>query len=198
MHLRFRACLPARWRLRRVLRPIWLRVGLALAATSLLLCPLPGAVCASAQSATPTPGPQWTLAPEDAPREMYVLVEESSWLNIRERPAADAPVTLRLTRGDAISAYAMDEDGWVEVSRAGDPGYCRVEYLTEQPPQTPVTCVATVGKLNVRALPNGKVVGRLRRGDAITVLGQMTDAQGEAWANTGDGYVLSRYLREQP
>ena len=41
---------------------------------------------------------------------------------------------LRLTRGDALTLYRIDADGWAEVSRAGDPGYCRAAYLCDALP----------------------------------------------------------------
>ena len=41
-------------------------------------------------------------------RAAFVLVGEGSWLNIRERPKAHAPVVLRLTRGDELTLYRID------------------------------------------------------------------------------------------
>lgn len=152
---------------------------------------------ADAGDASPAPSGA-SAAAEDGSRTAYVLVHAQSWLNVRERPEADAPVTLRLTRGDQLTVCRIDAAGWAEVSRAGDPGYCRARYLCDAPPDAPVACVATTGKLNVRAAPGGRTVGRLRRGEAVAVLGTLTDDGGTCWAILPDGFVLARYLEAVP
>lgn len=139
-----------------------------------------------------------SAAAEDGSRTAYVLVDAQSWLNVRERPEAHAAVTLRLTRGDAVTVCRIDATGWAEVSRAGDPGYCRARYLCDAPPADAEACVAAAGKLNVRAAPGGRVVGRLARGEAVTVLGTLTDDGGDRWAILPGGFVLARYLEAAP
>lgn len=135
---------------------------------------------------------------DDGSRTAYVLVSAKSWLNVRERPAAHAAITLRLTRGDALTVYHIDSAGWAEVSRAGDPGFCRARYLCDTPPGEPLPCVTTAGKVNLRAAPSGKAVGRLSCGQAVTVLGTLTDDQGDCWALLANGFVRARYLSPAP
>lgn len=131
---------------------------------------------------------------EDCGRTAYVLVSEASWLNIREQPQAHASVVLRLSRGDALTLYAIDENGWAEVSRAGDPGYCRAAYLCDEPPAPALRCRTTAGKLRVRDAPLGKVLRKLKAGVTVTVRGYLTDDAGDRWANLGNGFVMAAFL----
>ena len=52
--------------------------------------------------------------------------------------------------------------------------------------------------MRVRALPQGKVIRRLRKGDAVSVCGWVPDADGDRWANIGDGFVLASCLSVDP
>lgn len=139
----------------------------------------------------------WILAPPamaEDPTTMYVLVEEGSCLRVHERASMGSGVCMRLDRGDELTVYDVDKYGWAEISRAGDPGYCRIEYLSDQPPTDPVEYVTNAGKVNVRKTPGGDMVRKLERGETVTVTGWMTDKDGTAWANIGEGYVMAEFL----
>lgn len=156
------------------------------------------AVCAALLAALPGLSIRGVLAAPasvaEAGRAAFVLVGEGSWLNIRERPKAHAPVVLRLTRGDELTLYRIDEDGWAEVSRAGDPGYCRAAYLCDALPTEAERMRVAAGRLNVRAAPAGDVLERLKEGAAVTVCGYLTDDDGIRWAHIGAGVVMAAYL----
>lgn len=124
----------------------------------------------------------------------YVLVDADSVLNVRMHPNLSADVVFRMERGETLSVDQLDGDGWAEVSRAGDFGYCRIEYLSEEPPADPQPYTATIGKLRVRALPGGEPVRKLRKGEAVVVLSWLHDADGTLWARITDGYVMAAYL----
>ena len=132
---------------------------------------------------------------DETPATKYVLVDAGSWLNIRERPAAHADVVIRMERGEALQVYAIDADGWAEVARAGDAGYCRVEYLCDTMPEAPVEYAAAADKLRVRDLPNAKAttVAKLRKGDQVTVLAFLT-CDGQKWARVASGFIMADYL----
>lgn len=139
----------------------------------------------------------WVLAPPamaEEPTTMYVLVEEGSCLRVHERASMGSGVCMRLDRGDELTVYDVDKYGWAEISRAGDPGYCRIEYLSNQPPTDPTEYVTNAGKVNVRKTPGGDMVRKLERGETVTVTGWMTDKDGTEWANIGDGYVMAEFL----
>lgn len=130
--------------------------------------------------------------------KLYALVSEDSWLNVRERPTAEAAIVLRLTRGDAVSLCALRPDGWASIDRAGDPGYCRIEYLTDVPPAMPVCAQTVLPQVRVRALPDGKALARLRKGTAVSVCGWVSDTQGIRWANIGNGFIRADCLAVTP
>jgi uncharacterized protein YgiM (DUF1202 family) len=129
---------------------------------------------------------------------LYALVAEDSWLNVRERPTPGAAVVLRLTRGDAVSLCTLRADGWACIDRAGDPGYCRIEYLTDTPPADPVSAQTVLPQVRVRALPGGKALAKLRKGAQVSVCGWVSDAQGVRWANIGDGFIRADCLAVMP
>ena len=132
---------------------------------------------------------------EETPDIKYVLVEEGSVLNIRERPKAHAAVIIRMERGETLQVYAISADGWAEVSRAGDGGYCRVEYLCDALPDAPIDCTASVDKLRIRALPSDKAetVKKLRKGKQVEVLAFLT-CDDTRWARVCGGFIMADYL----
>ena len=136
-----------------------------------------------------------TASAEDSFVTKYVLVGSDSWLNIREHPKAHAAVTIRMERGEALQVYAVSKDGWAEVARAGDGGYCRVEFLCDELPDSPVAMTASVDKLRVRALPDAKAttVKKLRKGDQATVTAFLT-LDGIQWAHVAGGFLMVDYL----
>lgn len=137
-------------------------------------------------------------AATEGSQTLYALVQADSCLNVRERPDLGAGVTLRLSRGDAVCLCGIVSGGWAQIDRAGDPGYCRIEYLTDAPPADPVEATVTLPGVRVRSLPQGKVIRKLRKGDNVSVLGWVPDADGNRWANIGDGFVLAACLSQSP
>ena len=132
---------------------------------------------------------------EEAPVTKHVLVDAGSWLNVREFPKAHAEVTYRMERGEALKVYSVSENGWAKVTRAGDSGYCRVEYLCDVLPDASMVYTAAADKLRIRTLPSAKAaaVKKLRKGDPVTVLAFLTvdDIQ---WACVSSGFIMADYL----
>ncbi len=81
----------------------------------------------AATDAAATPAPEGYM--------LYAQVKEGSLLNVRERPATNAPVVYRLDRGDGVTAYDI-RNGWAYVGRAGDFGWASLDFLTETPPES--------------------------------------------------------------
>ena len=127
----------------------------------------------------------------------YALVNADSCLNVREAPGLNRAVVIRLDRGDAVTVLEQRTDGWAYVERAGDYGYCRMEYLTDEPPEEPEVYVTSAGKVNLRALPGGKALRKLKKGMTVTVLGWITDTDGVRWARLADGYVMADFLEPE-
>lgn len=71
---------------------------------------------------------------------------------------------------------------------------------TEQPYQ-PGYGLVTAGSVNLRSIPNGAIIGRLRQNDVLYITGERYDSNGVVWfyatdINTGlQGYVHSGYAR---
>ena len=127
-------------------------------------------------------------------RTAYVVVEAGSVLNVRMNPGLSADVLFVMERGETLTIDGMRRDGWVEVSRAGDFGYCRIEYLSDAEPADPEPYVTTAGKLHVRQLPGGDSVRKLKKGVQVMVTGWLTDENGTTWARVDDGYINVAYL----
>jgi uncharacterized protein YgiM (DUF1202 family) len=136
-----------------------------------------------------------TASAEEAPVTKVVLVDAGSWLNVREFPKAHAEVTYRMERGEELKVYSVSESGWAKVTRAGDSGYCRVEYLCDGLPDTERIYCASADKLRVRTLPSAKASAakKLRKGESVTVLAFLTvdDIQ---WARVSAGFIMADYL----
>ena len=132
---------------------------------------------------------------EEEPNTKVVLVDSGSWLNIREFPKAHADVMIRMERGEALQVDSVSADGWAEVTRAGDSGYCRVEFLCDSLPDSETTYTATVDKLRVRSLPDSKAtaVKKLRKGDPVAVTAFLT-LDGTCWAHAAGGFIMADYL----
>ncbi|NCB35975.1 MAG: SH3 domain-containing protein [Clostridia bacterium] len=133
-------------------------------------------------------------AAEEDTRTVYVLVSEDSVLNVRMLPKLGADVLFCADRGDPLLVQSIQKDGWVEVSRAGDYGYCRIEYLSDEPPGEPEAYTTTVGELRLRRVPGGETLRKLDKDIPVTVLGRVTDQDGVQWARLTDGFVMARFL----
>ena len=127
-------------------------------------------------------------------RTVYVMVDADSVLNVRTNPSLGADVLFVMERGETLTVDDVQESGWAEVSRAGDSGYCRVEYLSDEPPTVPQPYTTTAGKLRLRKAPGGNTVRKLKKGVQVLVSGWITDADGVTWARVDGGYIDASYL----
>jgi uncharacterized protein YraI len=48
--------------------------------------------------------------------------------------------------------------------------------------------------LNIRAAPNGEIIGTLRNGVSVTISGTVYDSRGRLWANIGIGWVFREFI----
>lgn len=65
-------------------------------------------------------------------------------------------------------------------------GAAQAECAVTDPTGTP---------LNIRATPNGRIVGTLRNGTRVSIETVTYDSQGRAWANIGIGWVFREFIR---
>ncbi len=127
-------------------------------------------------------------------RTAYVVVDAGSVLNVRMLPSLGADVLFVMERGESLSVDSLGRDGWAQVSRAGDFGFCRIEYLSDTPPMEPERYLTTANKLRVRKLPNGDSVRKLGKGVQVLVTGWLTDEDSVTWAKVDGGYIDADYL----
>jgi len=125
---------------------------------------------------------------------VYVLVDADSCLNVRMLPSLRAEMVFVMERGEELTVREIQEDGWVKVSRAGDWGYCRIEYLSDRPPAEPALYAASVAKLRLRKVPGGDTIRKLAKGERVEVLGCITDADGVQWARVQQGFIQAGLL----
>ncbi len=48
--------------------------------------------------------------------------------------------------------------------------------------------------LNIRATPNGKIIGTLRNGASVAILDTAYDSRGRPWAYIGTGWVFREFV----
>ena len=48
--------------------------------------------------------------------------------------------------------------------------------------------------LNIRATPNGEIVGTLRNGAVVNVKAYVYDSRGRPWANIGVGWIYREFI----
>ena len=139
--------------------------------------------------------PLGLLSLASAETTVYVNVHEDSSLTVRELPKLSAARVFSMDRGEQLLMETMDKYGWVSVSRAGDSGYCRVEYLSDSEPSTPVTYRTTARNVRVRDLPSATAttVDKLALHSEISVLTTIT-VDGLTWARVEQGFIQLRFL----
>ena len=119
-------------------------------------------------------------------------------LNVRASPNGDIVGTLRNGVQVTVLDRSMDRkrQAWVYVGRSEDRspiGWVYRQFIAcgpSEPPrqtsQSPCEVMDPTGTpLNVRANPNGRIVGTLRNGVLVFVLDQSLDRKGQSWAYVG-------------
>jgi hypothetical protein len=72
---------------------------------------------------------------------------------------------------------------------------CTIVLITSIP--ATARCVVTdptSTPLNIRASPNGQIVGNLRNGDTVVIQAVVFRGQGRPWANIGGGWVFREFI----
>ena len=147
----------------------------------------------------------WLLGnqfPASAASTMYVVVDDGSHLNARDKPKTGRTVA-RLERGFSVDVVSV-KDGWAKISGYSEEEYCYVssQYLSETPPPEPKPYLITgTGRVRLRDKPNGSKIRWLTPGDEVIVTDWVPD-RGETWAKvtygTTRGYVMADFLSELP
>ncbi len=70
-------------------------------------------------------------------------------------------------------------------------------FLLIAPASSHARCVVTdpTGTpLNIRATPNGKIIGTLRNGASVTIRDTAYDSRGRPWVYIGSGWVFREFV----
>lgn len=115
-------------------------------------------------------------------------IGNASFVNMRSGAGVGYPIVTRLGAGAFLTLYSRNADAsWVEVSIAGGVrGWVNARYVVSATPiaSLPVSTPTTVSNavvnaffLNVRSGPSAGfgVVGRLSRGEAVSLVGRVLD-----------------------
>ena len=157
----------------------------------------------SVQQTPPAQQPQEPQAPSQGGKVIGTVT--SNTLNVRREP--DGTIIGRLGRGDQVEileqktswgrVWGRYTGGWICLT-----SYVSLETSSEQAPtpEAPETDNAVYGTvvnastLNVRSTPEGKIVGKLFRGNTVQITEQKTVA-GRTWGKCSKGWIcLTGYV----
>ena len=115
-------------------------------------------------------------------------------LNLRAEANTTSAVLGKYGWGTQVLVKEIEGD-WASVSVGGQKGYMYARYLGSEGETNATRYVATNTRgLNLRATPNGDILGSYPRGTQVTVLS--TDG---AWSKVSvdgkTGYMMARYLK---
>ncbi len=128
------------------------------------------------------------------------LTKDDPTLNVRSGPGTEYPVVRQLGNGNEVDVVEEYANGWAKLNIVGATGYVNARYLSIGKSQNaaPVKHVVGCSSLNVRKTPNGAVIGTLKSGAAVEIIGEGKDADGDVWtkvkSGTLAGYAWPKYL----
>lgn len=105
--------------------------------------------------------------------EMYVIVSDESYLNVRQNPKKDSEVVGYLTFAEQVNVDSIS-DGWAYMTGLGfesSVGYSRSCYLSKNKP-TKIdkdAIVVSDGRVALRESPNGEKKKWLKNGESVHV-----------------------------
>lgn len=140
--------------------------------------------------------------------ESAIGTVNTDWLNLRTSPGGRV---LTILKGGSEVNVVGQNGGWLDIWYGSLRGSVASRYITIPPrliaepppeaetPHSPVPVAerkgeVTASALNLRSAPNGHILGKLHRGDIVTIA---SEANGwmEVNTNTRQGYVSSQYIR---
>ena len=136
------------------------------------------------------------LAVVRADTNAICVVHKGEWVWIRDQPSKDGSKIDTIRYGtecqisQIVNQYAhitsdYHESGWVDI------------FYLEIPINETVYTIESDGPLNVREMPDGRYLRRIKSGSRVSVLGWRYSKAGELWAKVfKGGYVKASYLAE--
>lgn len=121
-------------------------------------------------------------------------------LNVRSGPGVTFSVIRQLRSGNEVDVMEEYENGWAKVNIVGTTGFVNKTYLSikKVPDSVVVKYVIKCNALYVRETPNGEVVGVLKGGQPVEIIGEGKDSDGDVWKKIRSGiitgYVWPKYI----
>ena len=168
-----------------------------------------------APTTEPTEAPTTKPAEDQKPQEstgvkkVYGTIIGTDTLNIRSTP--DGKIVGKLNRGDKVEILeqkTVDGRGWGRCSKGWIcvRTYVKLETVTEESttpapskpaaPEAPADgklygTVINTASLNIRSTPDGKIVGKLAKGDKVEIYERKT-VEGRSWGRCDRGWICLR------
>ena len=134
------------------------------------------------------------VAPLAAFAENETRVITCGTLNLRAEESASSAILGKYGWGTEVLVKGINGD-WASVDIGGQSGYMYVKYLGSEGATNATAYVNTNSRgLNLRAEPNGDILGSYPRGTKVTVL-----STNGAWSKVSvdgkTGYMMAKYLK---
>ena len=122
-----------------------------------------------------------------------VRVVNCGTLNLRAGASTESAVIGKYGWGTQVTVKSIDGD-WAQVEVGGQSGYMFAKYLGYEGSTNHTCYVATNARgLNLRATPNGEVIGSYPRGTAVTVISS-SNGWSKVVVDGKTGYMSSQWL----
>lgn len=122
-------------------------------------------------------------------------VVNANVLNVRQSPATSSLIIGKVTNGQALDVKSR-QNGWLKISYKGKIGYVSSQYTKETSTSTGGTYYVNASSLNVRsgAGTNYALMGKLNRGQAVSVNRDLGNGWYQISFNGRTGYVSKQYV----
>ena len=140
-----------------------------------------------------------TANAEDELREMYVICQPDDFIYIRLHPSRKSEVAGYLMPGETVTISNKVKNGYAycpNLSNEAGEGWVYTGYLTEDEPEHldgEGYCIISKARVACRKCINGDRLKWLHNGDHLKVWYKT-----EEWSVTNRGFVMTKYLEEDP
>jgi 3D (Asp-Asp-Asp) domain-containing protein len=122
-------------------------------------------------------------------------VVNANVLNVRQSPATSSLIIGKVTNDQALDVKSR-QNGWLKISYKGKIGYVSSQYTKETSTAVAGTYYVNATSLNVRsgAGTNYAQIGKLNRGQAVSVKGDLGNGWYQISFNGRTGYVNKQFI----
>ncbi len=118
----------------------------------------------------------------------HFAVVNADSLNVRKAPGTDSKVIGKLKENEQVK-WSENKNGWKKVHFGEQTGWVSAEYLSD----SSITGTNTASTLNIRNTPDGKKIGSIPKGSAVSILGEEAGWYQIRYEGI-DGWVSKQYI----